>query len=338
VGLGLIDEATAAGASQAAACGVLGLDPRTVQRWRGQGIGDDRRAGPRTAAPNALSAAERAEILKVATSPEYRDKSPKQIVPLLADKGRYIASESSMYRILRAENAVHHRAGTKAPTRRHRPDSFTATGPNQVWSWDITYLASTIRGVFFRAYMIMDVWSRKIVGWAVHAEESADHAADLIEATCRAEGVAKGVVVLHSDNGSPMKGSIMLAKLDALGVRASFSRPSVSNDNPYSESLFRTAKTRPDLPAGPFEDLEAARAWEDALVHWYNEEHLHSSICFVPPAVRHAGRDAEVLAQRSRVYAEARRARRKRWSGSCRDWTPVKQVTLNPEPQEVMAG
>ena len=336
--LGLIGEATANGASQAATCCILGLDARTVQRWKAQAIGEDRRAGPRIAAPNALSSAERAEILEVATSAKYRDKSPKQIVPLLADAGRYLASESSFYRVLRAENAVHHRSGTREPRRRHRPKSWAATGPNQVWSWDISFLASTVRGIFYRAYMILDVWSRKIVGCAVHEEETASHAAELIEKTCRDEDVAKGVVVLHSDNGSPMKGGTMLAKLDALGVRASFSRPSVSNDNPYSESLFRTSKTRPNLPAGPFKDLAAARAWAAAFAHWYNEEHLHSAVRFVTPAVRHAGGDAKVLMRRADIYDRARRRKPRRWSGSCRNWTPVAKVVLNPEPQEAMAG
>jgi transposase InsO family protein len=336
--LGLLDETVAAGASQQATCQLIGLDVRTVQRWRRQEIGDDRRAGPRQVPANALSSAERAELLRVATSPEYRDRSPKQIVPLLADEGRYLASESSLYRVLRAADAVRHRANTREPSKRHRPDPCTASGPNEVWSWDITYLASTVRGSFFRAYMILDVWSRKIVGFAVHDDETAAHAADLIEETCESEQVARRTLVLHSDNGSPMKGGTMLAKLDALGVRASFSRPSVSNDNPYSESLFRTAKTRAELPSGPFEDLDAARAWAAAFVRWYNETHLHSSIRFVTPAGRHAGADATILDARARVYAAARLKRPDRWSGGCRSWSPIRQVTLNPVHEDLMAG
>ena len=214
------------------------------------------------------------------------------------------------------------------------PDSYKATAPNQVWSWDITCLASSIRGAFYRLYMVEDVFSRKIVGWKVHEEESAEHAGVLIRKACLAEGIHEAGLVLHSDNGGPMKGATMLATLQRLGVVPSFSRPSVSDDNPYSESLFRTLKYTPAYPAKPFESLTAAREWVHRFVQWYNEEHRHSGIRYVTPGQRHRGEDMAILAARKRLYEAARQARPERWSGDMRNWTPVTEVWLNP-PREL---
>ena len=332
--LGLLDEALTGGARLARACEVLEIDPRTPQRWKRNGIGDDRRAGPLTQPANALTAAERARILEIANTPEFRDKSPKQIVPILADRDQYLASEATFYRVLRTARQIHHRATSKAPSKRHRPEAYAAMGPNEVWSWDITYLRSALRGSFFYLYMVLDIWSRKIVGFEVHEQESSDFAAWLLEASCDAEGVPSGSLVLHSDNGAPMKGATMLAKLQQLGVATSFSRPRVSNDNPFSESAFRTAKYRPDFPSKPFASLEEARSWAATFVRWYNTEHLHSSINFVTPDDRHAGRHVEMLETREQVYAEAKQRHPNRWSGDTRDWSPVQTVNLNPEPEQ----
>lgn len=326
-----IDEATGAGARQSKAAELLGLDARTPQRWRARGGGEDLRQGPKTSPSNKLSEGERARILEAVNSPEFRDLSPKQIVPTLADREQYLASESTIYRILREEQQLSHRESYRAPTRRHKPQEHVATRPNQVWSWDITYLKSPLRGSFWYLYMVEDVWSRKVVGYEIHTEESSQHAAALLAAACRREGVSQGSLVIHMDNGSPMKGATLLATLERLGVAPSYSRPSVSNDNPYSESLFRTMKYRPAYPSGPFATLEAARRWVAVFVEWYNTEHLHSAIRFVTPAERHAGRDAQILAQRESVYAAARARNPERWSGSTRNWTPVEEVTLNPE-------
>jgi len=330
--LGLLDEAVTAGARLSSACDVVGLDVRTIQRWKKQGVGEDRRAGPVTRPRNVLSSKEKAKVVELANSRAFRDKSPKQIVPLLADRGEYVASESTMYRILRAENQLQHRSRSRAPEKRHRPQAYTATGPNQVWSWDITYLKSPVRGCFYYLYMTMDVWSRKIVGCEVHATECASLAAQMTAAACTAEGVGDGTLVLHSDNGGPMKGATMLAKLQELGVATSFSRPSVSNDNPFSESAFRTAKYRPEYPVRPFESVEAARAWARSFVRWYNEEHLHSSIRFVTPSDRHDGHERSLLEARERVYEAARQRNPERWSRGTRNWTPLREVTLNPAP------
>jgi len=327
--LTLLTEATDAGARLEKACELIELSVRTVQRWREQDVGEDRRRGPLTPPGNKLSPEEREEILKVVNLPKYRDLPPTQIVPRLADEGIYLASESTMYRTLKEEGQLKHRERAK-PATRHRPLEYVATGPNQVYSWDITYLRSPIRGGFYYLYMVIDVWSRKIVGFVVHDRECAELASELVEEVRILQKIDPEGIVLHSDNGGPMKGSTMLATLQRLGVVASFSRPSVSNDNPFSESLFRTMKYRPEYPRGQFPSLEHARAWVALFVSWYNTEHLHSGIDFVTPEDRHAGREQEIFVRRRQVYDAARQRRPERWSGETRRWASVKTVTLNP--------
>ncbi len=329
-----MDEAVAAGARREKAAQALGLSARTLERWRRRGPGgDDRRCGPHTQPPNQLSEAEEKRIFAIVNAPEYRDLSPKQIVPrLLDEKGLYLCSESTIYRRLRAADQMAHRERSRPPTS-SRPREHVATGPNQVWSWDITWLPGPVRGTFFYLYLILDVWSRTIVGGAVYAEESSAHASQLFVQTCRRLGLDPDGLVLHSDNGSPMKGSTMLATLQALGVMASFSRPRVCDDNPYAESLFRTLKYRPHYPSRPFASLEEAQAWVARFIEWYNTEHRHSAIRYVTPTERHHGQEAAILARRRRIYERARQRHPERWSGQIRNWTPVATVHLNPDPK-----
>lgn len=181
----------------------------------------------------------------------------------------------------------------------------------------------------------MDIFSRKIVGWQVYETESSDLASEVMRDICERENIGPNQVVLHSDNGSPMKGATMLATLQALGVMPSFSRPAVSNDNPFSESVFKTMKYRPAYPRRPFENLLAARQWVGTFVHWYNEEHRHSAISFVTPAQRHAGLDVALLSKRVKLYDAAKARHPERWSGSTRNWQPVTIVHLNPEKTEI---
>ena len=334
--MALVHEACAAGARLEAACAVLGISPRTLQRWPEEGKvkADGRQAAARKRTPaNKLSVAERQGILAVANRPEFAGLPPSQMVPRLADQGEYLASEASFYRVLREADQLAHRGKAQAP-RQRRPRGWVATDPNQLWSWDITYLASTVAGLFFYLYLILDVFSRKIVGWEVHTEQTSDHAAVLFRQTHLREGVANGELVLHSDNGSPMKGATLLVTLQRLGVVASFSRPSVSNDNPYSEALFKTCKYRPGFPEQPFESLQHARTWVAGFVHWYNEEHRHSSIRFVTPGERHRGEDMAILEQRKAVYEAARKAHPERWSGDIRNWERPATVTLNPDKSD----
>ena len=331
-----IDEAVGSGARESAACEIAMISSRTLRRWRRslkdqRSLGDQRKTAAASRVPgNRLSAKEMAAVLDVCNQPEYRSLPPSQIVPQLADQNQYLASESTFYRILRAADQQHHRGRAQKKRIVEAPKSWCATGPLQTWSWDITYLASAIRGEFYRLYLILDVYSRAIMGWEIHAEESAEHASDLVRKACLKHGVHGPGLVLHADNGSPMKGSTMLSTLHRLGVVPSFSRPSVSNDNPYSESLFRTLKYTPAYPSKPFGSIEDARCWVQMFVSWYNESHRHSALKFVTPMQRHRGEDIAILASREKVYAAAKAARPERWTGETRNWKPVEEVWLNP--------
>jgi putative transposase len=324
----LVEEAVAAGARLVEACKTIGLSVRTHQRWVTSVV--DGRHGPNRAPANSLSAVERQRIVTVVTSPRFRDKSPTQIVPLLADEGRYIGSESTIYRVLNAEKLQTCRGRQRPAASRVRERA--ADGPWQLASWDITYLRSHQRGAFFFLYMVEDVWSRKILGWEVHDVESSELAAALIE-RIRREHPETDLTgwILHSDNGGPMKGATMLATLQRLGVITSFSRPRVSDDNPFIEALFRTLKYWPEYSVSGFASLEAARTWVARFVEYYNHEHQHSGIGFVAPADRHVGKDVKILAARRAVYARAKRLHPERWSSNARPWNRPLVVTLNPE-------
>jgi transposase InsO family protein len=331
----LINIARDAGARQSAACEIIGISAKTFQRWnQPENVCDDRLDTQREPA-NKMTALERQRVIKVANDPEYAELPPAQIVPKLADEGRYIASEATVYRILKAEKQLGHRLKSKPVKKVEKPKPLTATGPNQIYTWDITYLPTVVRGVFLYLYLVLDIYSRKIVGWQIHEEELSALAADLMTDICRREDVKPNKVTLHSDNGSPMKGATMLATLQELGIMPSFSRPSVSNDNPYSEAAFRTLKYRPNYPDKPFADLQAARGWVQGFVDWYNYEHRHSAIKFVTPAQRHDGEDIQILADRHQVYLKARSANPLRWSGNIRNWDPIGEVYLNPGKQKV---
>jgi transposase InsO family protein len=336
----LIEEASQAGASRERACKELGVSLRTYQRWTQDGSikEDGRPEAPRSEPANKLTPVERKRIVDTCNQEEYRSLPPSQIVPALVDKGVYIASEASFYRVLKEVDQLHRRGRAQGPRKVTKPKGYKATGPNQVWSWDITYLATVITGVFFRLYLVMDIYSRKIVGWEIHEAETAEHASVLIRKACLAEGINGEELVLHSDNGSPMKGATMLATLQKLGVVPSFSRPSVSDDNPYSESLFRTLKYTPAYPSKPFDSLEAAREWVHSFVRWYNEGHRHSGIRFITPAERHSGKEREILVNREVIYAAAKERHPERWSGKTRNWSPVEEVWLNPENLNASEG
>lgn len=325
-----IDEAISAGATQAAVCEVVGLDERTVQRWRARPGGVDRRRGPKTRPANALGASEEAEVLALVTSQEFVGFSPHQLVAKLADIGTYIASEATIYRLLRRHRLLRHRDRARPRTHR-RPREHIATGRNQVWAWDITYLPAGVRGTFWYLYSVIDVWSRKLVACVVHDVQSDELAATMVDEACLRENVERGRLVLHADNGAAMKGKTMLVKLEELGVMPSFSRPRVSDDNPFPEALFRTMKYRPSYPGRPFATLDDARRWVAAFVSWYNDDHQHSGIRFVTPSERHDGRETAVLAHRHRVYLAARDRHPARWTRHTRDWTPIPTVRLNPE-------
>ncbi len=328
----LIKEAIRSGARQKQSCEVIELSVRTYQRWVKGGIVDDCRTTTARPSPaNKLSELERQRVLAVCNEPVYSHLPPCQIVPRLLDEGFYLASESSFYRILKEVNQLTHRGKAKPQTKNNKPAYFTATAPNQIWSWDITYCLSRVIGQHYYLYIIEDIYSRKIVGWEVYDRESGDDAAVLLERTVWSEKCIKSQVVLHSDNGPPMKSFTMQAKMEELGVIRSYSRPRVSNDNPYSEALFRTVKYHPRWPSEGFESLDAARTWVKDFVQWYNHEHRHSRIKFVTPVQRHTGEDKEILSKRDRLYTQTKKRHPARWSSKTRNWQHVQKVELNPK-------
>jgi putative transposase len=323
--LELIDTSHSKGCRFKIACDDMGIDFKTYLRWKNRA--EDLRRGPKNGPPNKLTAEEKVEILNVSKSTEFVDSSPWIIVSKLADRGTYIASESSFYKVLKENKMLSHR-GNSQPKTNNRPQALTATSPNEVWSWDITYLPTTIKGQYYFLYMILDIFSRKIVGYNVQEKESSEHAAKLIEDSCHLEKIEKNQLTLHSDNGSPMKGATMLAMLEKLHVAASFSRPSVSDDNPYSESLFKTAKYCPFYPKH-FDNIQEARHWAIKFVNWYNNLQ-HSRIKYVTPLERHEGRDIEILRKRKVVYEEVKLKKPNRWNNrETRNWDWIPEVKLN---------
>lgn len=331
--MSLVEEAVSAGARKHKACEEIGLSLRTLQRWLEMGyVSADKR--PELARPepaNKLTEVEQQAVLDTCNQERFASLSPCQIVPILADEGVYLGSESSFYRILKANNQLTHRGKAKPKGSVAKPDGFTAKGPCEVWTWDISYCPTTVIGRFFYLYMIMDIFSRKVVGWEVYDCESGEHAANLLERTLWSEKCVNEEIILHSDNGSPMKSLTMQAKMIDMGVVGSRSRPGVSNDNPYSESLFRTVKYCRRWPSEGFRTLEEARLWVKEFVHWYNTEHRHSRIKFVTPEQRHKGEDKLILARRSALYAKAKDIHPNRWSGETRNWDQIGSVGLNPE-------
>jgi transposase InsO family protein len=336
-----IEQAHAKGARLAAACGLAGITVRTLQRWKsadGLQRGDRRPHAIRSAPAHALSAQERERLLQVANEPRFAQLPPARIVPMLADEGVYLASESSFSRVLRAHGQTRHRGRAKAPQRKRAPTTHVATAPGMLWSWDVTFLPTTVIGMWMYLYVILDVFSRKIVGWEVHECDSSDHAVELVRRTALAEGIHAMAEkpVLHGDNGSTVKATTVLAMLNWLGIKASHSRPRVSDDNAFIESFFRTTKYRPEFPAKGFTDLAATRRWVANFVDWYNHDHRHSGIRYVSPAQRHAGEDRAILARRHELYIEARTANPRRWARHTRNWQPIEVVTLNPERDSIV--
>ena len=336
-----IDVAHTAGARLKLACETAGINLRTLQRWKacdGLVDGDRRPQAVRATPSHALSEAERTQMLAVANEPRFAAVPPARIVPMLADEGIYLASESSFSRVLREHGQTAHRGRTKAPRAVRPPTTHIATEPRQVGCWDMTYLPAVVMGRWFYLYLILDLYSRKIVGWEVHDRDHAEHAAHLLRRTALAEGIAaqSEKPVLHGDNGATLKATTVLAMLNWLGVKPPYSRPRVSDDNAYVESLFRTAKYRPEFPAQGFANLDEARAWAAGFVHWYNVDHRHSGIRYVSPAQRHAGDDHVILAARHDLYCRARELNPGRWFGDTRNWSPIGAVTLNPERDSII--
>jgi putative transposase len=330
----LIQQAQRHGARLAPACALLNLHVRTYHRWMQEGEvrADQRPDVPRPTPSNKYTQDQRNAMAALCNQPEYRSRPPAFIVADQLDQGCYVGSESTLYRVLREQGQNHHRGRQSAPRRQRMATTHQANGPNDIWSWDITWLPGPARGTWFYLYLIMDIYSRKIVGHEIYPCETGELACEVIEKACWREHLATRdkPLILHSDNGSPMKAATFLETLYALGITPSYSRPRVSNDNAYSESLFKTLKYRPGFPANGFATIGEAREWVHGFVGWYNVEHRHSMLRYVTPEQRHNGEADRVLAHRKQVLEAAKAENPQRWSGQTRNLSLPESVTLNP--------
>ena len=312
----------------------LGAAPATWYRRRAPRVAGAAR--PRLAPPLALSRLERQRIVETLNSARFADCTPYTAWARLLDEGTYLASVRTFYRVLAAEGQVCERRAQLVHPAHLKPE-LAATAPNQVWSWDITRLRSGLKWQHFYLYVLLDIFSRYVVGWLVAGAENAGLASALIEETCDKHGIARDTLTLHSDRGSPMRAKSTAELLVDLGVAASFSRPRVSNDNPFSEAQFKTLKYRPDFPER-FDVIEQARTHLRGLFAWYNNEHRHSGIGFMTPAAVHFGRSGVIDNQRRRVLQAAYAAHPERFKG--RRPTPPALPTVvginlpSPQPTE----
>ena len=272
----------------------------------------------------ALSEVERAETLSVLRSPQFVDRAPAAVHATLLDQGRYLCSPRTMYRLLAAEGEVRERRNQLMHPHYQRPE-LLATAPNQLWSWDITKLKSVVKWTYFYLYVVLDIFSRYVVGWMVASRESAVLAKQLLLESCQKQGIQMDQLTIHSDRGPAMTSKPVALLLADLGVTRSLSRPHVSNDNPFSESQFKTLKYCPEFP-DRFGFLQHARSFSDSFFTWYNQEHRHSGIAMLTPEMVHYGRAEAVIAARRLVLEEAYRKH------------PERFVRQPPEPLRLPAA
>jgi len=331
--LNLYKETVADQARPHKVCEVLGVHPRTIKRWLSEANAADRRTGAnRPPSKLALSSDEKVRIIEVCCSPEFSSLPPAQIVAILAERGEYIGSASSIYRVLKAFKMNKHRGRARAAVKR-QSTTHIADKINQVWVWDITWIPSAMRGEFYKLHIIMDLFSRKIIAWEITAEENAENSKALLQKAYLNEQIALSShrPVLHGDNGKPLKNASLLALMQHLGVQPSYSRPRVSNDNAHAEAFFRTLKYAPSFDAKGFENIESARLWAQKFINWYNNRHRHSALNFVTPQQKHTGEDVAALQKRKQTYNNARKNRPERWiQNKTQNCKPVTATTLNP--------
>ena len=312
------------------ACAIFGVPRATVYRRRQLRVVLARRRSGR-----ALSEAERAEVLRVLCSARFVDASPGEVHATLLEEGVYLASELIMYWILRSQRAVRERRAVRRHPSYPRPD-LVATGPNQVWTWDITKVRGPDRRVWFHLYVIIDIYSRYVVGWMLASSESGSLAERFIAETLKKEGVERGTLTLHSDRGTSMRSRTVAEMLDDLGVAKTHSRPRTSNDNPFSESQFKTMKYSPFFP-GNFLSVDEGRAFFHLFFGWYNSEHHHSGIAMMTPEVVHRGRVDEVLAVRQAALDAAHAVHPERFvNGAPRAQRPAAEVWINRPASQVV--
>lgn len=310
------------------ACEALGVPRSTGYRWRRPPVHSCQRPRPRST--RALPDAERREMLELLYSERFVNQAPTTVHARLLDEDeRYICHPRTMYRLLHSERAVRERRRQTQHPRYARPE-LLATGPRQVWTWDVTWLRGPERYVYYPLYVIIDLFSRFNPGWLLAHEENGEHAKRLIEETCMRQGIDPGSLTLHADRGPVPKGKTVKQLLTDLDVRRSFSRPRVSNDNPFSEAQFRTLKYGPEYPER-FSSYDHARDYCQRIFPWYNDEHRHSGLAYFTPSDVHHGRAEAVLARRQAAMDAAfARTPRRFPGGAPRVPGPPKAVWINP--------
>ena len=301
------------------------VDERAVETHKARGV------APRSS-PRALSEHERQSALEVLHEPRFVDRAPAAVYAELLDESRYFCSIRTMYRLLDADHEVRERRDQLRHPQYQKPE-LLATAPNQVWSWDITKLLGPKKWTYYYLYVILDIYSRYAVGWMLAERENADLAARLIRETCHKHDVDPQQLTLHSDRGPAMKSHTVAQLLAALGVTKSHSRPHVSNDNPFSESHFKTLKYRPVFP-DRFASYDTGRAFCGEFFPWYNDEHYHSALGLLTPAMVHYGRTDQVLAIRRQTLHAAHAAHPERFvHGPPQPLAPPTTVYINPPPR-----
>lgn len=312
------------------ACDAMALSRATFYRHQGTRTGT--KTCRRPAPPLALSPQERQIILDVAHEKRFWDATPYQMYATLLDEGRYLASVRTFYRILSEKNEVRERRKQVSRPHYQKPE-LLATAPNEVWSWDITKLKGPAKWNYFHLYVILDIFSRYVVGWMVAHRESAALAKRLIRETCEKQQIPKGQLTLHADRGSSMKSKLVAHLLADLGVTKTHNRPHVSNDNPYSESQFKTLKYSPSFP-DRFGSIQDAREFCKSFIAWYNTEHKHSGIGLLTPEQVHSGQAQEVWQQRAVVLESAFKDHEKRFKGKMPKPFPLPEAAWINKPDE----
>lgn len=311
-------------------CRALGLSLATLYRRRKTRVGEGAKpcASPRPS-HRALSGPERQEVIEALHSPLYMDKAPHEVYAALLDEGRYLCSIRSMYRILDAHKEVRERRDQLRHPAYTKPQ-LLATGPNEVWSWDITKLLGPVKWTYYHLYVILDIFSRLVVGWMVATRESRELAKRLIAETCAKQGITPGRLTLHADRGPSMKSKPVAMLLGDLGVTKTHSRPHTSNDNPFSESQFKTMKYRPEFPKR-FGSIQDARAFCQTFFPWYNTEHHHCGLGLLTPETVHYGRATKVTKERAKTLLLAYEAHPERFTrGAPTPPAPPEAVWINP--------
>jgi transposase InsO family protein len=325
----LIQEAINHGASISEVCKTAEISRRTFERWK-KSILKDKRKGSKKKTAGKLQKEKKDEIVNICCNHEFKDSTPAVIYVTLLERGIYLASISTIYRVLRERNLIHHRTNRHAGTKQSRPPEVKASGPNQVWAGDITWLQTEIKGLFLYLYTIIDIWDKKIVGWQIHEEERREYSDVLFRRVLAEQGYPK--VHLHSDNGNPMKGASLLAMLYELGCVNSYSRPRVSNDNAFIESFFGRMKTSIKYPSH-FKSRAHAQEWVANFLNWYNTERRHSGIQYFTPEQMRTGKYKELVRIRNATIMKAYKENPSRWRTKPKQWTEDFYVYLNPYPE-----